>query len=82
MAILLYAPSDTVGANSEAAEDVYLLACSLADQLSRKHAKRLVVFFGMRKDGINAIEIRPLTVFTNDADTVVDVGGSGWDKRQ
>ncbi|GEM_PF-3619289 len=45
----------------------------LANQLSRKHAKRLQVFFEMTKDGLHTKEIGPVTLFTNDADPLVDL---------
>lgn len=80
-AIGLHAPFDTIGAHSESADDVHLPAYSLADQLCREHTERSLVSFRMTKDGIDTTEISPLVVVPNDADPVVDLGGSIGNQR-
>ena len=79
--ILLDAAFNTVGRNSERAHDVRLLTCSLADQLGREHAKRSGIRFGMTKDRIDAIEVRPLPVFPDHADPVIHGSGTSGNER-
>ena len=47
-----------------------------------KHTERIAILNGMRKDGEDAGEVGPLTVFIDDAEIIGDGSGSIRDERQ
>jgi len=78
---LLGVPFDAVAGNAERANDVHLLASILADQLRGEHAKRFCFVFGMLKDRVDAAEVRPRAVLSDDANSVIDAGGTIGQQR-
>jgi hypothetical protein len=74
--ILGNTPPNTVGGNSEGADDVDLPTSSLADQLGREHAKGPPVVLGVMKDGSDATEVGPTMALLDDADEITDASGT------
>jgi hypothetical protein len=82
IAILADAPNDAVLRDAEDPKDIDLAARALADQLSRKHPKRVAVTLGMMKHRLSAAEVGPLIVFARDTDQVADARGPVGEERQ
>src|SRR5208283_2668523 len=53
----------------------------LADQLGRKHPKRVVIVLGVMKHRLSAAEVDPLIIFARDTDQVADARGTLGDQR-
>ena len=76
LAILRDAAKHAVLGDSESADDLCLGARVLPSQLSGEHPKGSTILFRMLEDRLDPTEVRPLTAFANDADAVIDGGGT------
>src|SRR5208283_3889603 len=81
-AILVDATNDAVLGDTEGPHDIHLAARALADQLGRKHPKRVGVALGVMKHRLSAAEVDPLIIFARDTDQVADARGTVGDERQ
>src|SRR5208282_2855303 len=59
-AILVDAANNAVLGDAEGSHDIDLAARTLADQLGRKHPKRVVIVLGVMKHRLSAAEVDPL----------------------
>ena len=80
-AILVDATNDAVLGDAEGPHDIDLAARALADQLGRKHPKRVVIVLGVMKHRLSAAEVDPLIIFARDTDQVADARGTLGDQR-
>jgi hypothetical protein len=78
---LLGVPFDAVAGNAEGTNDVHLLASILADKLRGEHAKRCCFMFRMLKDRVDATEVRPRAVLSDDTNSVIDPGSTIGQQR-
>jgi len=67
--------------DAEGPHDIDLAARALADQLGRKHPKRVVIVLGVMKHRLSAAEVDPLIIFARDTDQVADPRGTLGDQR-
>lgn len=71
--ILLDAAEHTVFGDSEGAHDLGLFAHALTSQLSREHAKRALITFGVLEHWVIADEVNPVTIFPDDTHQAIDL---------